>query len=277
MIAAGESVAPARGAGGWVAIRLAAERWLGVELSVVSGREKVVSAAGGCLAIFLLVVVCSLVLPLEGAAGVIASMGASAVLLFAVPHGQLSQPWPVVAGHVVSALIGVGCARFIPVAPLAAACAVGLAIGAMHGLRCIHPPGGATALTAVVGGDAVHALGFDFVWAPVLLNAVLMVALAVVFGRLSAKRRYPAGAIPLPARKPATNDPDHETIVHALRSLDSFVDITENDLIALCRDIDEQRRKLRAPSRQSGVPSTARRSKSAICGPASRSSARCSR
>lgn len=246
MIATRNPVAPARSPGLSQRTLDAAERWLGIELNVVGIREKVLSGVGGFIAILLLVIVSTRVLPFSGASCVIASMGASAVLLFAVPHGQLSQPWPVIAGHGISALIGVICARFIPSIPLAAACAVGLAIAAMHQLRCIHPPGGATALTAVMGGEAVHALGFHFVWTPVVLNALLMVALAVAFSLPFSRRRYPAGAVRLSKRKPpASEDPDHETIVHALRSLDSFVDITEDDLIALCRDIDDQRKKLR--------------------------------
>jgi CBS-domain-containing membrane protein len=141
--------------------------WWGVELNVVSLREKLVSIAGGALAMVLLVFAARTLPDLPGGAGLVASMGASAVLLFAVPHGQLSQPWPVLAGHVVSAAIGVACARWITPVGVAAACAVGLSIGAMHSLKCIHPPGGATALTAVLGGEAVRALGFQFVLLPV--------------------------------------------------------------------------------------------------------------
>jgi CBS domain-containing membrane protein len=97
---------------------------------------------------------------LEGAALIVASMGASAVLLFAVPHAPLSQPWPLIGGHVVSALVGVICAKVILNAPLAAALAVSLAIGSMHYFRCIHPPGGVTALTAVIGGASVDSLDY---------------------------------------------------------------------------------------------------------------------
>src|SRR5690606_32619543 len=101
-------------------------------------------------------------------------------------HGQLSQPWPVLAGHMVSATIGVACAKWIAPVEVAAACAVGLSIGAMHGLKCIHPPGGATALTAVLGGPAVQALGFQFVLLPVAANAAFMVAAAVAYNRFFA-------------------------------------------------------------------------------------------
>ena len=128
-------------------------QWLGIELIEVSITEKAVSAFGGGLAILALIAISTYALPAGGAAALITSMGASAVLLFGVPHGQLSQPWPVIAGHGVSALIGVTCALCIPHPAIAAACAVGLAIGAMQQLKCIHPPGGATASTAC---EATH-------------------------------------------------------------------------------------------------------------------------
>lgn len=208
--------------------------WWGVELNVVSLREKLVSMAGGVLAIVLLVFAARTFPDLPGGVGLVASMGASAVLLFAVPHGQLSQPWPVLAGHVVSATIGVACAKWIAPVEVAAACAVGLSIGAMHGLKCIHPPGGATALTAVLGGPAVQALGFQFVLLPVAANAAFMVAAAVAYNRFFAWRRYPAAAGQAVAGRLS-----HERIVEAVRGIDSFVDITEDDLRRLVEALSE--------------------------------------
>ncbi|MEP1123575.1 MAG: HPP family protein [Ilumatobacter sp.] len=207
-------------------------RWLGVEVDEVSTKEKAVSGLGGFVAIGILMLITRDALDLHGASMVIASMGASAVLLFAVPHGQLSQPWPVVAGHVTSALIGVTAAEMIGSIELAAAVAVGAAIGAMHVLKCIHPPGGATALTAVVGGPAVYDLGFQFVVRPVLLNAVAMVMLAVAFNAMFAWRRYPAAANK-PSPGSVAGGPSHADVLAALRSIDSFVDITETDLVRL--------------------------------------------
>ncbi|MFD0894081.1 HPP family protein [Luteolibacter ambystomatis] len=204
--------------------------WLGIELSPVSTKEKLLSMLGGFLSLLALVAISRSVLHLSGAAAVIASMGASAVLLFAVPHGQLSQPWPVIAGHGFSALIGVACAKWIPSPEIAAACAVGLSIGAMHQFKCIHPPGGATGLTAVLGGQAIHDLGFRFVFQPVLANALAMVSIAVIFNTFFPWRRYPAFVA---KRRVAKAEPSHEAVVAALRSLDSFVDITEDDLIRL--------------------------------------------
>jgi CBS-domain-containing membrane protein len=127
-----------------------------------------------------------------GSIGLTASMGASAVLLFAVPHGALSQPWAVLGGHLVSAVIGVACVQVIAEPILAAPAAVALAIGGMHYLRCIHPPGGATALNAVIGGEAVQQLGFHYVLTPVLLNALTIVLLALLFNYPFRWRRYPS-------------------------------------------------------------------------------------
>lgn len=214
--------------------------WWGVELSVVSLREKVVSMVGGALAMILLVVAARIFAGPTGGAGLVASMGASAVLLFAVPHGQLSQPWPVLAGHVLSAVIGVACARWIPQTEVAAASAVGLSIAAMHGLRCIHPPGGATALTAVLGGSAVRELGFGYVLFPVAANAAFMVAVAVAYNRFFAWRRYPVTAT---KAEEGNSRLSHERILGAVREIDSFVDITEEDLKRLVEALSEPERR----------------------------------
>jgi CBS domain-containing membrane protein len=170
----------------------ALRRFAGVGANSSGHLEKWVSGAGGLTGILGVMLVSQAYLGLSGSASLVASMGASAVLLFAVPHGPLSQPWAVFGGHLVSAVIGVACARLHANPILASALAVALAISAMHYLRCIHPPGGATALTAVAGGDTVHALGFHFVVTPVLLNVLVILLVAIVFNFPFPWRRYPA-------------------------------------------------------------------------------------
>ena len=215
-------------------------RWLGVELIEISAMEKIVSALGGALAILALTFFSLWALPHAGAVAVIASTGASAVLLFAVPHGALSQPWPVIGGHTISALIGVFCALYIPNPHIAVACAVGLSIGAMLQLKCVHPPGGATAFTAVMGGEAIHRLGFGFAFVPVLANAVTMVLLAVALNSFFPWRRYPSGLTRSTEVVPSRS-PSHEEILAAVRSLESFVDITEEDLSRLIEFVESHR------------------------------------
>lgn len=154
--------------------------------------EKWISGFGGLVSILGVISISHASLGLDGSAGLVSSMGASAVLLFAVPHGQLSQPWPVFGGHLVSALVGVASAKLVTPPLLAAAVAVALAISAMYYLRCIHPPGGATALTAVAGGETVRALGFNYILTPVLLNVLIILVVAFLFNFPFTWRRYPA-------------------------------------------------------------------------------------
>jgi len=199
----------------------------------VSHGERWISAAGGAVGILAVLWASRAVLDLQGAAMVVGSVGATAVLLFAVPHGALSQPWPVLGGHLVSGFIGVTCAREVGDPLMAAGAAVGLAIAAMHYLRCIHPPGGATALVAVLGGDAVHQLGYGFLLTPVLVNVLVLLTLAVVVNRPFPWRRYPAGR-----EAPATGSGKevmiaHSDLVFALSQLDSFIDVTEQDLVRI--------------------------------------------
>jgi CBS-domain-containing membrane protein len=212
--------------------------WLGIEFNLVSHVERLISTAGGFLGIFLMLVSSWLVLgEKEAALLVVGSMGASAVLLFAVPHGPLSQPWALIGGHSVSAFIGVACALFVPHPYVAAALAVGLAIGAMHSLRCIHPPGGATALSAVIGGPAVHALGFQFLLTPVLLNVVILLVTAIGVNYFFAWRRYPAVLahkrktdVETEKKHLAEGSLSHSDLEYAVRQINSVLDVSEDDL-----------------------------------------------
>jgi CBS domain-containing membrane protein len=95
---------------------------------------------------------------------IVAPIGASAVLLFAVPNSPLAQPWSIIGGNTISALVGVIVARYVSDPALAIGLGVALAIAAMSVTRSLHPPGGAAALTAVLGGQAVASWGL---WFPV--------------------------------------------------------------------------------------------------------------
>ncbi len=207
----------------------------GVSSNATGHDEKLISGIGGFIGILLTMWVSHHYLGVQGAALLVASMGASAVLLFAVPHGALSQPWALLGGHVFSALIGVACAQNVTNPLLAAPLAVALAIIAMHYLRCTHPPGGATAITAVVGGAQVHELGYQFVLTPVLVNVLIMLLTAIAVNYAFPWRRYPASL------KPQTSKPDvqnmaatsklmHADFEYALRELGTYVDVSEADL-----------------------------------------------
>ncbi|MDP2811173.1 MAG: HPP family protein [Rhodocyclaceae bacterium] len=122
---------------------------------------------------------------------VVASLGASAVLVFVLPASPLAQPWSVVGGYLVCAVAGVTAATTGWPIAVEGALAVGLAILGMFVLRCMHPPGGAVALFAVVGGETVRALGFQYVLSPVLANALLLVGVGLAVNNLMPGRNYP--------------------------------------------------------------------------------------
>lgn len=157
----------------------------------VGGIERLRACCGTLFGIFLTGLVSRLMLgPDATLPMLIAPMGASAVLMFALPSSPLAQPWSVLGGNVVSAAVGVACARWIDDPALAAALAVACAIAAMFALRCLHPPGGAIALTAVLGGPAIQAAGFSFVLSPVAVNSLLLLAVALIFNNAT-RHRYP--------------------------------------------------------------------------------------
>nr|WP_198683436.1 HPP family protein [Peristeroidobacter agariperforans] len=145
---------------------------------------------GAMLGIVITAVLCRLCASPETAMWLIAPLGATAVLVFAVPASPLAQPWSVVGGNTVSALMGVLCVQLIDDPALAAGVAVAAALVAMFALRCLHPPGGAAALLAVLA----HANSLDFVLFPVLTNSVLLVLVGIVYNTATG-RRYPHGQV----------------------------------------------------------------------------------
>ena len=118
----------------------------------------------------------------------IAPMGASAILLFLLPAGPMGQPWSILGGNLVSAVIGVSCAQCLGHGIEVAALAGTMAALAMRVLRCLHPPGGAVALTAVLGGPAIQQLGYGFALWPVGVNSAFMMLLALLFHHATGRR-----------------------------------------------------------------------------------------
>lgn len=177
----------------------------------------------------------------------IAPMGASAVLLFALPASPLARPWAVLGGNIVSALVGIACAQLAPGHLLTAPLAAGLAIIIMRLCRCLHPPGGAVALTAVLGGPAILAAGWSFALLPVALNSLLMVAAAWLFHNLTG-HRYPHRAAPAvnPAHG-AGDAPPRDRVGYTLADIDAvlatydeLLDVSREDLDILFRKVEAQ-------------------------------------
>ena len=220
------------------------QQLLGVSANTTSHNEKIISAVGGGLGIAGIMwvmhfLVQAQLLTMQSSIMIIASMGASAVLLFAVPHGALSQPWAVIGGHLISAVLAITSVKYLGHGPWVAAFAVGGSIGVMYYLRCIHPPGGATALTVVVGGADIDALGYQFLWLPLGINILVIMAIAIIFNGFFNWRRYPvhlAHKLKRAVGAPS-NEREHELtqedFAAAMQELDSYVDITPDGLTDL--------------------------------------------
>lgn len=227
--------------------------------SNVSRPEQLRAAAGALCGLLITALFAHYLLARTGTSiFMIAPMGASAVLLFAVPASPLAQPWSVFGGNVISGLVGVACVRWLgdslPL-PLLGGLAAGLAIAAMFVMRCLHPPGGAVALTTVLGGPAVHAAGFEFVLLTVAIDTALLVAVAMVYNNLTG-RRYPHVQQSAPVNVHGTKDDiptvrlgfKTEDLDAVLKQYNQVLDISRDDLASLFMQTEQ-----RAYQRRFGV------------------------
>ena len=123
---------------------------------------------------------------------IIGSFGASAVLIYGAIRSPLAQPRNLIGGHILSAIVGVTAFQLFGGQPwLAASIAVSTSIALMHLTKTLHPPGGATALIAVIGSDGIHNLGYLYVLIPVALGASVMLIIALIVNNIPKNRRYP--------------------------------------------------------------------------------------
>lgn len=209
----------------------------------VDGKERMRAIAGALLGILFTASISRL---LTGSvftgAWLVAPLGASAVLVFAAPASPLAQPWSVVGGNVISALIGVACATWIPDVVPAGALAVALAITVMFALRCLHPPGGAMALTAVLA----HASHGHFAIGAALINSLLLVLVGVIYNALTG-RAYPHTQ--LAPRAQANSQKTRflsQDLDKVLARYNQVLDISRDDLEALLQEAEMEgmRRRL---------------------------------
>jgi CBS domain-containing membrane protein len=180
---------------------------------------------------------------------IVASMGASAVILFIIPHSPLAQPWPLVGGHLISAIIGITCAQLIADTIFASACASGASVFAMLLLRCLHPPAAATALTPILAGGPFNFMNYSFVLMPVGINVAIMLVMAIVINRWVLRYEYPIvphkadnkkhkqGVMIQPSQRTGISEQDLE---QALENMDMFMDISTGDLSKLLTDAQKQ-------------------------------------
>lgn len=207
----------------------------------VAQHEKIYASLAAFIAILILVKVVNIA-AFGGTFSllVLGSMGASAFLLFVIPHSPMSQPWAVIGGHFVSSVIGVACAHWLSSPALATATAVALSIYAMHSLQCLHPPSAATTMIAVLGGPEIYGMGWQFCYEVVVVNAGTMVLLSLLINNLIPGRRYPLQHSHHPHHAdfsqtnlqpyPQLNEADY---AWALTQIDGVIDVTSEDLVDL--------------------------------------------
>jgi len=198
---------------------------------LASPSERLRSVTGAALGILITGVICRWATA-DTSPWLFAPLGASAVLVFAVPYSPLAQPWPVIGGNVLSALIGTACAALVPDTAIAASLAVALAIGAMILLRCLHPPGGASAVLAVL----LHSSPWPFVAFPVFTNSLLLVLVGIAYSSLVG-RSYPHQQVPssVPVEPSSASRFTRADLDAALVHYKQILDVSPADLADLLR------------------------------------------
>lgn len=210
--------------------------------------DRLVSCVGALLGIALTCLICWLLFRGESHLPyIVAPMGASAVLLFVVPASPLAQPWPIVFGNTISAFAGILVGKFIGQPFLAAGIAVFIAIMAMTLTRSLHPPGGAAALSAIVGGDAVRDMGFQFPFIVIAANSLALVMLGILFHKLM-RHNYPHRSAAEPTNVHATRDTaiaertgfTGDDIDQAVAEFHDTLDVDRKDLETLLRLVEKR-------------------------------------
>ncbi len=224
-----DAVDPPTGLGRWRALLWPAP-------VMADGKERLRSACGAGLGLLFMAALCQRLAGFwPGSPWMIAPLGASAVLVFAVPAGPMAQPWAVVGGNTLSALVGTALAMTGLDPLIAGPAAVCLAIAAMLSTRSLHPPGGAVALTAVL----THAVAWRFPLFPVMVNSLLLVLAGVAYNTLTGRpyphpqgKAKPSG----PPKLGEASAPD--ALGEVLRRYNQVLDVSRDDLEALMHETE---------------------------------------
>lgn len=204
----------------------------------VNARERLRVLLGAGLGILLAGALSQAVMG-PGLPWLVAPLGASAVLVFGLPSSPLAQPWAVVGGNTLSALVGIACMRWLPLPALVvAAFAVALAIGLMFLLRCLHPPGGAAALLMVMTATQ----DWQFAALPVALNSLLLVLAGMAYNSLTGRRyphaqhvQAPAAATGAHVAPPRFGDAELDAV---LARYNQVLDVPRDDLADLLHEAE---------------------------------------
>ncbi len=176
----------------------------------------------------------------------VAPLGASAVLAFVVPASPLAQPWAIVGGDLLSAIVGLAAGHLIAEPVFGAAVGVSLAIAVMSLARCLHPPGGACALLCALGASGADAWGVDYL-IPIAANVFALVLVAWIYNNLTG-HRWPHIQYPVPRQITPIAHPGHyrrADIEEVLQEWDDILDIDIDELDAVFRAVERKAAKRR--------------------------------
>lgn len=200
----------------------------------VDQRERWRAATGALLGVAFAGLLCRFLAPRLGFdAWLVAPLGATALLVFALPASPQAQPWPVLVGSILAALTGVACSVWVPDIALAGALAVGVSILLMFATRSLHPPAGAMALYAVLSG----AESPWFAVFPVACNVMLLLAMGVLYNRITG-RSYPHRQVA--AATPAGSRFTSADLDAALAHYGQVLDVSRPDLEELLKFAEAQ-------------------------------------
>lgn len=161
--------------------------YLGGDQPHVPWLERIRSVAGAFIGLMLVLTTAKFLGELGGLdEWLMVSLGASALLVFALPGSPMAQPWAVIAGNTLSALVGIATIHLVSEPLLAMPLAASLSILGMFILRCLHPPAAAVALIVVLG----HVMHYRYAFFPVMVDSSLLVMAGAVYSNLTGKR-YP--------------------------------------------------------------------------------------
>ena len=162
----------------------------------------------------------------------VASMGATAVLVFVIPASPLAQPWQVAGGHLLAAAIGLLARDVVSEQWVAAGLAVGMAIGVMSLTRCLHPPAGGTVLLTALAPAGSAAAKLSFLIVPLAVNIAIILLFGMAWNRL-AGHSYPHRVAPVPAPTAWVGHVEDSDLDAVLADWDEVLDVSRDDLIAL--------------------------------------------
>ena len=210
-------------------------RWLhyfGQDQAQVAWPERIRATIGALIGLFCTVALGRMLGELVGVnEWVMASLGASALLIFVLPSSPMAQPWAVIGGNVLSALVGITSYHFIPSPLFAMPIAAASAILGMFVLRCLHPPAAAVALIAVLG----QITNYRYAFFPVMIDSVALCLVAVIYNSLTGKRyptRPPGPVVDFPEKKQG-RDQVEKTLDALLTEYQEVMDVDRAELIKI--------------------------------------------